>query len=224
LCQTGIVYDRRSNGKVLSFGHAGILYRNSFVMYDRETDSLWIHVTGRAETGPRKGWKLKFMPSSMTSWAAWKSAHPDTLVLPGYRRGGFMGTYRGLGSPSGIGVAVRVAFEAKLYPFDKLMRQPVVNDRFRDEDIVVVYSAKLRTASAWRRRLGERVLSFEPYASSAGDERFLVSDIQTGSVWSGLLGEAVSGPLKGQRLEIMPHHPILISRFAGFYPDGPVLD
>ncbi len=42
------MYDRRTNGQTLSFGHAGILYRNSFVMYDRTTESLWVHVTGLA--------------------------------------------------------------------------------------------------------------------------------------------------------------------------------
>ena len=216
------MYDRRANGEVLSFGHAGILYRNSFVMYDRKTESLWVHVTGRAETGPRKGWKLRFMPSATTTWAAWKAAYPDTRVLPGRRRGGFMGTYTGLQSPSGIGVAVRVAFEAKLYPFEELLRQPVVNDRFRNADIVVVYSAELGTASAWRRRLGDRVLTFEALPPDGNETGFRVRDRETGSLWSGLRGEAVAGPLEGQRLEIMPHHPILTSRFAGFYPEGPV--
>ena len=61
------MHDRRVNGKTLSFGHAGILYRNSFVMYDRETESLWVHVTGRAEVGPREGWQLRFMPSTVTT-------------------------------------------------------------------------------------------------------------------------------------------------------------
>ena len=217
------MYAREVNGKVLSFGHAGILYRNSFVMYDRETESLWVHVTGRAESGARKGWQLRFMPSSMTSWAAWKAAHPNTTVLPGYRRGGFMGTYTGLHSAQGIGLVVRVAFEAKLYPFEKLAERSVVNDRFRDEDLVVVYSKSAKTASAWRRTLDGRVLSFEPHTDDTGKADFLVKDVETGSLWSGLRGEAVAGPMKGRRLTIMPHHPILTERFAGFYPDGPVM-
>lgn len=192
-------------------------------MYDRETQSLWVHVTGRAETGVRKGWKLTFMPSSMTTWAAWKAAHPDSTVLPGHRREGFMGTYTGLRSPSGIGLAVRVAFAAKLYPFEKLAKQPVVNDRFMEEDIVVVYSKAAGTASAWRRTLGDQVLTFDSNIQDAANESFLIKDVQTGSLWAGLRGEAVSGPLKGQRLEFMSHHPILNGRFAGFYPDGPTM-
>jgi hypothetical protein len=223
LCQTGIVYDRRANGKVLSFGHAGILYRNSFVMYDRGSESLWVHVTGRAEAGPRKGWQLKFMPSSMTTWAAWKAAHPDTTVLPGHRRGGFMGTYKGITSPKGIGLVVRVAFHAKLYPFHELEKQPVVNDRFRDVDVVIAYSRVLGTASAWDRNVAGQTLTFEPLTGDAQQPLLLVRDAETGSVWSGIRGEAVSGQLKGQRLELVPHHPILTSRFPGFYPDAPVM-
>ena len=49
------MHERRLNGVTLEFGHAGILYRNSFVMYERETDSLWVHVSGRAEVGARPG-------------------------------------------------------------------------------------------------------------------------------------------------------------------------
>jgi len=68
--------------KILSFGHAGILHRNSFVMYDRETESLRVRVTGKAAYGPRKGWQLKAMPASVTQWMDWKRDYPRTRVLP----------------------------------------------------------------------------------------------------------------------------------------------
>ena len=58
------MYRRELNGEVLTFGHAGILYQNSFVMYDKKTDSLWVHATGRAETGPMKGNTLTFFPEA----------------------------------------------------------------------------------------------------------------------------------------------------------------
>ena len=114
------MYDRRLNDRVLSFGHAGILYKNSFVMYDRQTESLWVHVTGKAEVGAMKGQQLTFMPSTVTTWKAWKAAHPNSLVLPGYRRGGFMGTYGGVRSIRGFGLVVFDGFQAKLYPVKRL--------------------------------------------------------------------------------------------------------
>ena len=110
------MYRRELEGRVLSFGHAGILYQSSFVMYDRQTKSLWVHVTGRAHAGPLTGKQLTFMPSTVTSWEQWKAAHPYTKVLPGHRRGGFMGTYTGLRRGRGIGGVVGVRFTDRVCP------------------------------------------------------------------------------------------------------------
>jgi hypothetical protein len=209
------VYGRRVDGETLSFGHAGILYENSFVMYDRKTESLWVHVTGRAEWGLMKGKRLEFFPSTVTTWERWRAAHPNTLVLPGYRRGGFMGTYEGLTRPNDLGLAVVVRFRGKLYPFSALEHAPVVNDRFEDTPVVVYWSKADGTAVAWRRVIRGRELTFE--VSGAG-----LRDRETGSRWSWLRGEAVAGPLRGARLDAISHNPILVERFRAFYPDGPI--
>lgn len=200
---------------MLSFGHAGILYENSFVMYDRKTESLWVHVTGRAEWGPLKGKQLRFFPSTVTTWKQWKTAYPSTLVLPGYRRDGFMGTYHGLSRPDDLGLAVVVRFKGKLYPFPVLAGSPVVNDRFNDTPLVVYYSKADGTAVAWNRKIDGRELRFEQNGA-------LLRDRETASLWSWLTGEAVDGKLKGIRLESVSYNPILIDRFRAFYPDGPV--
>lgn len=217
------MYDRRLDGEVLSFGHAGILYKQSFVMYDRKTESLWVHVTGMAEHGPMKGKQLTFMPSTVTSWGKWKKDYPDTLVLPGYRRGGFMGTYEGMeGYNDDLGLLVLVQFKPKLYPFEKLHKRGVVNDHFNGKDLLVLYSEKDNTATAWRRDVDGQPLTFQmasekdPYGSQ------LIRDDQTGSLWSWLTGEAVQGKLKGKLLQQLSYNPILNNRFRGFYPDAPV--
>jgi hypothetical protein len=103
--------DARSTAR-RRFGHSGILYEKSFVMYDRKTESLWVHVTGRAEAGPLKGKQLPFFPSTVTTWARWRASYPNTLVLPGRRRDGFMGTYDGLNQPADLGLAVVAASRA----------------------------------------------------------------------------------------------------------------
>lgn len=210
------------DGEVLSFGHAGILYENSFVMYDRKTESLWVHVTGKAEWGPMKGKQLKFFPSTVTTWKQWKTAYPHTRVLPGYRRNGFMGTYNGISAPDGIGLVVVVRFKGKLYPFPTLAKSPLVNDRFNDAEVLLYYSKAEGTAVAWDRRLDARVLTFEESARKGAGGVPLLRDRETGSLWSWLAGEAVEGKLKGARLEPLSYNPILIDRFRAFYPDGPV--
>jgi hypothetical protein len=62
------VYARTVNGRTLTFGVSGKLIRNSLVMYDRETHSLWTHLTGGAIDGPlRLGlWTITF-PSYTTA-------------------------------------------------------------------------------------------------------------------------------------------------------------
>ena len=214
------MYRRELDGKVLSFGHAGILYERSFVMYDRGTGSLWVHVTGKAEHGPLKGKRLTFFPSTTTTWAEWKAAHPNTLVLPGHRRGGFMGTYRGIRGDSDIGLVVVVRFKGRLFPFRDLRHQPLVNDRFNRAELLVYYSRDKRTATAWNRRLDGRALTFRETNQQNARGHALLRDEQTGSLWSWLTGEAESGPLKGKKLGQLLYNPILNDRFFAHYPKG----
>ena len=64
-----------------TFGVSGKLWNGVLVMYDRDTGSLWTQLDGRALEGPRKGERLPYLESTYATWADWKAAHPDTLVL-----------------------------------------------------------------------------------------------------------------------------------------------
>jgi Protein of unknown function (DUF3179) len=218
------VYGREVDGRVLSFGHAGILYEKSFVMYDRERDSLWVHVTGRVEAGPLKGQRLRFFPSTVTTWAQWKAAYPHTLVLPGRRRDGFMGTYEGAGRPDELGLVVVVRFRGKLYPFATLAESPLVHDQFEDTPLIVYYSRGDGTAVAWQRRVGRVELTFEETTRTGDGGTRLLRDRQTGTLWSWLRGQAVQGALAGTQLDAVAYNPILIDRFHAFYPGGPTYE
>lgn len=207
---------------MLDFGHAGMLFQNSFMMYDHQTNSIWIHVTGEAFHGPLKGKKLRFMPSTVTTWEKWKERYPETLVLPGRRSETFMGTYDGMTDTRGMGLSLVVRFKAKLYPFQTLRDQPVVNDRFGGVAVLVVYADGAKTATAWNRELDGRLLTFSLAREKDRFGNRLVRDGETGSIWSWLSGEAVAGPLRGRRLGQLTYHPILIDRFEAFYKDGPI--
>ena len=218
------MYRRQLDDRVLSFGHAGILYEQSFIMYDRQTESLWVHVTGEAAFGPLKGKRLEFMPSTVTSWANWKKNYPLTRVLPGYRRGGFMGTYVGPFRSDILGLAVVVKLKGKLYPYPVLKRQNLVNDEFNGAKVVVFYSPEDATGTAWRRELDGRALTFEQSDRKDALGNVLLRDKETGSLWSWLRGEAVEGQLKGRTLRQLLYNPILNDRFAAFYPGAPIYE
>jgi hypothetical protein len=77
------VYSRKIDGKILTIVPSGWTYNNTFVLYDRETETLWYPY--------RKGLKgiqgtyfekwLPKLPSEDTVWKKWKIKHPDSKVL-----------------------------------------------------------------------------------------------------------------------------------------------
>ncbi|MEA2002108.1 MAG: DUF3179 domain-containing protein, partial [Actinomycetota bacterium] len=81
LCGSAIVYDRRLDGDVLSFGNTSALYESDLVMVDRATGSYWWQVAGTAIVGPLSGAALEPFPSAVATWDDWVTTHPDTLVL-----------------------------------------------------------------------------------------------------------------------------------------------
>ncbi len=84
-----MVYGREWKGRATTFGTTGYTYNNTFVLYDRASQSLWYPMDDGAFTaisGPRKSEKLPFFdkPPIMTL-GEWRKLHPDTRVLLGDR-------------------------------------------------------------------------------------------------------------------------------------------
>ena len=81
LCGSAVVYSRRIDGRTLTFGVSGKLADDDLVMYDRETESEWKQSLGRCIAGPLEGQSLEVLPAAMTTWAAFRTANPDGVVL-----------------------------------------------------------------------------------------------------------------------------------------------
>lgn len=77
------VYSRNLNGKVLTLAASGWIYRRTFVLYDKETMSLWYPDRGglRGISGTHIGLLLPRIKSEYTTWREWLNDHPDTKVL-----------------------------------------------------------------------------------------------------------------------------------------------
>lgn len=88
LCNSGITFDRRVKGKLLTFGVSGKLRNSDMVMFDRETESWWQQAIGMGIVGEFNGVELKQLPTWMESWAEFKARNPDGLVMdqPGWPR------------------------------------------------------------------------------------------------------------------------------------------
>ena len=81
LCNSGITFDRRVGGRVLSFGVSGKLRFSDMVMYDRETESWWQQAIGTGIVGEMTGVELTALPTWMESWAEFRDRNPDALVM-----------------------------------------------------------------------------------------------------------------------------------------------
>jgi hypothetical protein len=76
-----VVYARSLGDTTLTLIVSGKLWRNSLIMMDEETKTLWSHVSGEALSGPLAGRQLEAIPSVQTTWQEWVAAHPETRVL-----------------------------------------------------------------------------------------------------------------------------------------------
>ncbi len=76
-----IVFDRRLDGQVLSFGATGRLRHSNLVMYDRESETWWQQFTGEGLVGERAGAQLEILPARLESLARFRARAPQGVVL-----------------------------------------------------------------------------------------------------------------------------------------------
>ncbi len=77
------MYSRTIDGRTLTLVPSGWTYDNTFVLYDRETGTLWYpYRKGLKGIQGRyfKQWLPK-LPSDDTRWKRWQRKHPDTRLL-----------------------------------------------------------------------------------------------------------------------------------------------
>ncbi len=77
------VYSRRIDGQVLTLVPSGWTYDNTFVLYDRETETLWYPYRKGLMGIQGKYFKrwLDEIPSEDTVWEKWMKKHPNTKIL-----------------------------------------------------------------------------------------------------------------------------------------------
>jgi len=188
---------------VLIFGLAGDNDRGSFLMYDVQTRSVWVHATGEAVSGPLTGERLRFLPSVLTTWKTWRENHPQTEVVGGsqeYRSGS-------IGGIQGYGASVGQGDEVKLYPLPLLSEKLVIHDTFAGRPLVVVFSPESETVTAF-----ERTSASQRFRWNNG---VLADD--DGGRWNAVTGESSKGELTP-----LPVTRWRIDRWKAFYDESAV--
>ena len=234
LCNSAIVFDRRVKGRVYDFGTSGYLRNSDLIMWDRQTESWWQQISGKAIVGELTGEELEILPATIVSWKDFRDANPKGMVLSretGYVRPYGENPYPGLDGIDGgllslddgdgvslpamervAGVSVEGARVA--FPYSVLERERVVNYTLRGQGTDLVVFFEPETLSSFLDEEGEGYRSvgatgvFSPYL---GGEKFFfyllggeIVDRQTGSRWN-ILGQAVEGPMAGERLSPVVH-------------------
>lgn len=245
VCNTGIRYDLRLDGKTLSLDFYG-LYSGVVALYDRETESVWPQAEGRAVLGPLAGKQLKIQPLLDTTWKEWKKLHPDTLVMspdtafaryyspkdrpesrdyqkfpaPFFRPTVHRGDKRLPPFDKVLGVAIPGASDIvirRAYPIKALKEAGnVVNDAVEGKPIAVFLNADVVSANAVSRVLDGKTLTFEARKLDGGGTGFF--DKETGTRWS-LEGKGEEGPLAGKTLTAVENHLSQWYGWAAFFPD-----
>ena len=229
------MYSREVNGQTLTFGVSGKLWKNALVMYDRETGSLWSHMTGECLRGAFEGEILEMVASvPIVKWKVWRDAHPTTRVLSiddreerrrdNYRdyhasaRTGLFPTEhqdRRLNAKDLV-LGVRMDESTRSYPLGKKRWQTkrkgawhLVLDELEGVPLLVYHDPENFASAVYIRRDAERVLEFLPTV-----EGYFAEDAD-GVRWNLLNG---TGP-EGKRMEPVPHLNVYWFAWVDFYPE-----
>jgi hypothetical protein len=250
LCNTAVAADRRIDGRTLTFGTSGLLYQSSLVMWDRQTESLWSHVTGQALAGHLTGTELVTYPVATVSWRDWREAHPEGLVLSrdtgvdrDYGRNPYPG-YDDIDDPpflfdgeidGRLSVKERLVGTGRDTDPTAILLEPLLEEgviTFELDGEPTLAWALPGTASALEtarvddgRDVGATgVFRTEVDGRQLDFERRdgAFVDQQTGSRWN-VFGRATGGPLEGTQLEALMHVDTFWFAWAAFAPDTTIL-
>src|SRR5262249_53932835 len=232
LCNTAIAYDRRAAGRVLSFGTSGLLYDSNLLMYDRQTQSLWVQFTGQAVAGVLIRHQLRSYRRQTVSWGAWRAGPPHGWVLPrdtasprpyaptpspGYDNTPpppflFSGQVNGRYAAKTRLVGIRYRGAAVAVLLTTLRHRRVIDLTIAGHPVTGWWQPGTASAlSSGTIAGGADVGATGAFSPVVAGRRlhFLPAaggfrDRETGSHWS-VLGHANAGPLTGQNLAPIPH-------------------
>lgn len=231
LTNSAAIYSRKVDDKILNFGVLGPLYLGNLVMYDKESDSYWLQLSGEAIKGKYTGKRLmQILPVYQTTWA--KVRETDNLfILPPQQQKEFYTKFynkylngdmglnaleQGKGkldkrlTAYDLGLGIVVRNEARFYPLETIRKNNVINDQAGGWSLLIYYDNKEDTYKIFRRNLDGRILKF-----SNLDGGF--KDLQTNSVFDGN-GIGVSGNLLNKQLSFPDSIQSYWFSWAAFYP------
>ncbi len=185
----------------LTFQVSGKLWHRSLVMRDMQTRSLWSHILGECMQGPLKGVILETLAAEMVTWGSWRERHPKTTVLALPRTDDFYDStvYR---DKRGWVFGVVIDGDSLAFPFDVLAKRRAVEAEIAGHPVIATFDPRTTRATLFSRRSKKK--GSKPHRFTFDANKNTLVDRATSSRWNPASGEAIDGPLKGERLSVLP--------------------
>jgi Protein of unknown function (DUF3179) len=102
-------------------------------------------------------------------------------------------------------VGIELNGESRAYPLNVLYKldRHVIDDNLGGQPIAVTWCGLSQSPAVYARRVAGRTLTFF-VSGNIRDDNMVMKDVETGSEWPQILGEAIKGPLEGKSLERIP--------------------
>lgn len=120
-------------------------------------------------------------------------------------------------------MGVVVNGQAHAYPLKILNWHEVIDDTLGGEPVAVTYCPLTQSPIVYDRQVGKGAATFA-VSGQLYQSNLLLYDKKTESLWSQILGEAVAGPMVGQKLQAMPSVITTWATWRKSHPDTLVLD
>ena len=197
-----MVHRRELDGQEIVLGNQGALWGQAMTWWDHETGSIWSQPIGEAILGPLQGATLELLPSTLTTWEAWKAAHPATLALdaPGWQTAFDL---------KDMAIVVDLGTESAAYDIPSLRSEGLVNDVVAGVEIAVVIDpADPQRWAVFSRRLDDGVVEL---ALTNGQ----LTDPTSGAVF-----DPFTGAGEPQSLDKLAAFTSFPRDYFTFFPDG----
>ena len=118
-------------------------------------------------------------------------------------------------------IGIQQGQEAKAYPISFLAYHHQVRDQINGQDVLISYCSVCRSGRVFIPKVNGQTETFRLVGMDQFNAMF--EDSKTGSWWRQENGEAITGPLKGQMLDLFPSTQLSLAQCLRLYPDSKIM-
>jgi len=211
-------------------------WRNGVMVMKHKDGTLYSCLSGVAFAGPKKGERLRPIPTLRSDWGFWLKQYPGTVAyhmfdkykpveLPATSSEGSKKSRGPVDArlPADTPVlGVRSGEDSRAYPLAALEKAGLIRDKINGEDGVVLWYGPTRTAVAYRpvarpAKKDDGAPRALTLTNEAKKSTAPFVDKETGSHWD-IAGRAVDGELKGWALDWLDSVQVKWFAWAAEYP------